>query len=31
MKEAIALYLEVESEKVPVPHNKFIGIQQIEV
>lgn len=30
MKEAIELYLEVEKEKIPV-HNKFVGIQQIEV
>jgi predicted RNase H-like HicB family nuclease len=31
IKEAIELYLEVEKDKVPVPHNKFVGIQQIEV
>ena len=31
MKEAIGLYLEVEQDKIPVPHNKFVGIQQLEV
>ena len=33
MKEAIELYLEVEKEKesILVPHNKFVGVQQIEV
>jgi predicted RNase H-like HicB family nuclease len=29
MKEAIELYLEVEKDRVPVLHNKFVGIQQI--
>lgn len=31
MKEAIELYLEVEKDKVAVPHNEFLGIQHIEV
>jgi predicted RNase H-like HicB family nuclease len=31
MKEAIELYLDVEKDRVPVLHNQFVGIQQIEV
>ena len=31
MKEAIELYLEVEKDRIPMFHNKFVGIQQIEV
>jgi predicted RNase H-like HicB family nuclease len=31
MKEAIELYLEVEKDRIPVLHNKFVGIQQIEI
>lgn len=31
MKEAIELYLEVEKEKIPMQHTRFLGIQQIEV
>jgi predicted RNase H-like HicB family nuclease len=31
VKEAIELYLEVEQEKIAIPHNKFVGVQQIEV
>jgi predicted RNase H-like HicB family nuclease len=31
MKEAIELYLEVGKDRVPVLHNKFVGIQQIEI
>ncbi|MCK4765525.1 MAG: type II toxin-antitoxin system HicB family antitoxin [Candidatus Aminicenantes bacterium] len=31
MKEAIELYLEVEEERVEAVHNKFLGVQQIEI
>jgi predicted RNase H-like HicB family nuclease len=31
MKEAIELYNDVKKDKIPIPHNEFLGIQHIEV